>query len=59
VLVQIFASFGRLIKERRKALDLTQEELARQVGCAIITIKKIEAETLRCGEPHDLVNSSC
>jgi len=46
-LVQIFASFGRLLKERRRALDLTQEELARRVGCASITIKKIEAETLR------------
>ena len=35
--------FGR----RRRELDLTQEELARRVGCARITIRKIEAEQLR------------
>jgi serine/threonine protein kinase/DNA-binding XRE family transcriptional regulator len=28
-------------------LDLTQESLARQVGCAVVTIKKIEGDTLR------------
>src|SRR4051812_28422784 len=41
------ASFGRLLKDRRRMLDLTQESLARQVGCAVVTIKKIEADTLR------------
>jgi WD40 repeat protein/transcriptional regulator with XRE-family HTH domain len=40
-------SFGRFIRERRRALDLTQEELARRVGCAAITIRKIEADDLR------------
>ena len=34
-------SFGRFVRERRRALDLTQEELARRVGCAAITIRKI------------------
>src|SRR5215216_3089434 len=45
--MQTGESFGRLVKERRKTLDMTQEELARWVGCAIVTIKKIEGDTLR------------
>lgn len=36
-------SLGQWIRNRRKALGLTQEELSRRVGCAAITIKKIEA----------------
>ncbi len=37
------ASFGQWIKRRRKELDLTQEELALQVGCSLVLIQKIEA----------------
>lgn len=40
-------SFGGWIKQRRKMLDLTQEQLAQQVGCAVITIKKFEADQRR------------
>ena len=40
-------SFGQLIKDHRKVLDLTQAELARRVGCATITLRKIEADSLR------------
>ena len=40
-------SFGTIVKERRKALGLTQTELARRVGCATITVRKIEADALR------------
>ncbi len=40
------ASFGYWVR-RRKALDLTQEQLAQQVGCAEVTIKKIEADERR------------
>ena len=40
-------SFGQIIKERRHLLDLTQAELAGRVGCAAITIRKIEADALR------------
>lgn len=36
------ASFDRWIKQRRKALDLTQADLAQRVGCAVVTIQKIE-----------------
>ncbi|GAB4198361.1 MAG: BTAD domain-containing putative transcriptional regulator [Roseiflexaceae bacterium] len=34
--------FGRWLKQRRKALDLTQRELADQIGCAPITISLFE-----------------
>lgn len=37
-------SFGYFVKRRRKALDLTQEDLARRVGCAVVTLRKIEAD---------------
>lgn len=35
-------SFGNWLKQRRKGLDLTQEKLAGQIGCAISTLQKIE-----------------
>src|SRR5262245_43262626 len=41
------ASFGYWVRRRRKALDLTQDALARQVGCAETTIRKIEADSRR------------
>ncbi len=34
--------FSQWLKQRRKTLDLTQPELARLVGCAVVTIQKIE-----------------
>jgi predicted ATPase/transposase/DNA-binding XRE family transcriptional regulator len=40
-------SFGSWLKQRRKALDMTQADLAQQVGCAVITIRKIESGVLR------------
>ncbi len=40
-------SFGRWLRHRRRELDLTQDALARQVGCARITIRKIEEGQLR------------
>src|SRR5262249_20907772 len=40
-------SFGYWLRRRRKALDLTQDELARQVGCAVGTIKKLEGDERR------------
>jgi predicted ATPase/class 3 adenylate cyclase len=41
------ASFGAWLRRRRKALDLTQAELADQAGCATGTIKSIEADARR------------
>jgi predicted ATPase/transcriptional regulator with XRE-family HTH domain len=41
------ASFAQALKQRRRALDLTQQQLAQQVGCATVTIQRIEQGTLR------------
>jgi WD40 repeat protein/serine/threonine protein kinase/DNA-binding XRE family transcriptional regulator len=41
------ASFGSIVREHRRLRDLTQAELGRRVGCAVITIRRIEAGTLR------------
>ena len=38
-------SFGGWLRQRRRALDLTQAELARRVGCSTVTLRKLEAET--------------
>src|SRR6266508_4269626 len=40
-------SFGQALKQRRRARDLTQQQLAHQVGCAAVTIQRIEQGTLR------------
>lgn len=34
--------FTQWLKQRRKALDLTQQDLAARVGCAVVTIQKLE-----------------
>src|SRR5512138_1776672 len=41
------SSFGSFVRQRRREMDLTQEELARRVGCAAITLRKIEGDDLR------------
>lgn len=43
-------SFGEWLKRQRKAAGLTQEQLAQQVSCAAITLRKIEAEERRPSE---------
>jgi len=40
-------SFGQRVKVRRRELGLTQDELARRVGCAPVTLRKIEYDDLR------------
>ena len=40
-------SFGEWLKRRRKAEGLTQEQLAQQVSCSTITLRKIEAKERR------------
>jgi len=40
-------SFGNWVRRRRKALDMTQQELARRVGCSISLIFKIESDERR------------
>jgi predicted ATPase/transcriptional regulator with XRE-family HTH domain len=41
------ASFGSWLRERRQALDLTQAGLAGRVGCSVVTIRKLESNSLR------------
>lgn len=41
------SSFGYWVRRRRLALDLTQDALAKRVGCATVTIKKIEYDERR------------
>jgi predicted ATPase/Tfp pilus assembly protein PilF/DNA-binding XRE family transcriptional regulator len=36
-------AFGQWLKQRRKALDLTQERLSERVGCSLPTVEKIES----------------
>ncbi len=43
-------TFAQWLKRRRKEFDLTQEELARRLGCAAVTLRKIEAGTRRPSE---------
>jgi len=43
-------SFGEWVRRRRNLLNLTQAELAKRVGCATVTIKKIEQEERRPSE---------
>src|SRR4051794_2550208 len=40
-------SFGAWVRRRRRALDLTQAQLAALVPCAVVTIRKIESDERR------------
>lgn len=40
-------SFGRWLRRFRRVNDLTQESLAQQIGCSVVTIRKIEADERR------------
>ena len=37
-------SFGAWLRQQRRALDLTQKAFADQVGCAEITVRRMEAD---------------
>ncbi len=41
------SSFGNWVRRRRKALDLTQQELAARVGCSVSLIFKLESDERR------------
>ena len=45
--MSVESSFGHWVRRRRKALDLTQHELARRVACAAESLRKIEADVRR------------
>ena len=49
------SSFGTWMRQRRRALDLTQQELAKQAGCAPITIRRIEGGELKPSKELALV----
>src|SRR4029453_6682185 len=37
-------SFGTWLRQKRRSLDLTQKAFADQVGCAEITVRRMEAD---------------
>ncbi len=43
-------TFGSWLKQRRRLLELTQAELAQQIPCAEITIRKLESGAIRPGK---------
>jgi predicted ATPase/DNA-binding XRE family transcriptional regulator len=40
-------TFGSWLRQQRRVLDLTQKELAAEAGCAVITVRKMEAGELK------------
>jgi len=40
-------SFGAWLRQRRRALDLTQADFGQLVGCSVVTVRKLEDETRR------------
>lgn len=36
-------TFDNFVRQHRREMDLIQEELARRVGCAAITLRKIKS----------------
>ena len=42
--MQVEVSFGLWLQKRRKALDLTREELAEKIGCSVSALRKIETD---------------
>lgn len=44
-------TFGAWLRRRRRALDLTREELAARAGCSISALRKFEADELRPSKP--------
>jgi predicted ATPase/transcriptional regulator with XRE-family HTH domain len=45
--VEAEVSFGAWVIQQRKALDLTREQLAQQVGCSVSGLRKIESDERR------------
>jgi transcriptional regulator with XRE-family HTH domain len=45
--MDVSPTFGAWLKRRRKALDLTQDALARLVGCSVVSIRKFESDIQR------------
>ncbi|MFW5942904.1 MAG: ATP-binding protein [Chloroflexota bacterium] len=45
--MEISASFGEWVKERRRRLDLTRAQVARCAGCSVSALRKIEGDERR------------
>src|SRR5258708_304699 len=45
--MKVNGSLGSWLKQRRKALDLTQKDVADRVGCSVVTVRKIEGDVAR------------
>ena len=41
------SAFGEWLRQRRRTLDLTREELAQQIGCSVVMLRKLESEERR------------
>ena len=41
------STFGKWLRQQRRTMDLTQEAFADQVGCARITLRRIESDALK------------
>lgn len=53
------APFGQWLKQRRKALDMTQQALADCVGCSLATIEKIEGGGRRPSRQVGVLLAEC
>src|SRR5215211_853940 len=49
------ASFGTWLRQKRRALDLTQKAFADQIGCAEITVRRMEADEYKPSKELALV----
>ncbi|MCX6059398.1 MAG: tetratricopeptide repeat protein [Chloroflexi bacterium] len=49
------STFGKWLRQKRRALDLTQEAFADQVSCARITLRRIESDALKPSKELALV----
>jgi predicted ATPase/transcriptional regulator with XRE-family HTH domain len=57
--MDVIYSFGEWVRRRRKALDMTQDDLADCVGCSPIMIRKIESDERRPSEQITLRLADC
>src|SRR5215216_3172296 len=48
-------SFGAWLRQQRRALDLTQRAFADQIGCAEITVRRMEADEYKPSKELALV----
>jgi len=52
-------SFGAWLEKRRKALDLTREELAQRAGCSVSALRKIETDERRPSKQLATILADC